>query len=74
MVDIEFHSQEWWINRVLFWEDMISDNESTVNRIEKIAQKDWDDVQRSDIRLAREAVKHAYYNLSIAKSKIIESA
>jgi hypothetical protein len=68
--NVEFHSPEWWVNRVDFWETMILENSEVVERIEKIAQKDWKNDERSDIRLSREAVKHAQGNLKVAESKI----
>ena len=68
--NIEFHSQEWWVNRVTFWESMISDNTIIVNDIELVAQKNWSDKQRNDIRSSREAIKHAQGNLVVAQNKI----
>jgi len=67
---IEFHSQEWWVNRVGFWKNMISENSVVVEKVEKIAQKDWTNDERNAIRTSREAVKHAQGNLKIAESKI----
>jgi hypothetical protein len=68
--NIEFHSQEWWVNRVTFWESMISDNTIIVNEIEQVAQKNWSDKQRNDIRLSREAVRHAQGNIVVAENKL----
>ena len=72
MEKVEFHSQEWWVLRVQFWKDMISANSLIVTEIEGIAQKEWNDEQRVDIRTSREAVRHAQGNLIVAESKIKE--
>jgi hypothetical protein len=68
--EVIFHSQGWWVKRILFWKNMISENSVVVEKIEKIAQKDWSNEERSAIRLSREAVKHAGGNLIVAESKI----
>lgn len=70
MSKVEFHSQEWWVLRVQFWKDMISENSIVVQEVEEVAQKDWDNEQRVNIRASREAIKHAQGNLKVAESKI----
>lgn len=70
MSNIEFHSQEWWVNRVQFWKDMIDENTIVIEEIDAIAQKNWNNEQRSDIRTSREAVKHAQGNLKVAERKV----
>ena len=68
--EIVFHSQEWWVKRILFWKNMISENSAVIEKIEKIAQKEWSNEDRNAIRLSREAVKHASGNLIVAESKV----
>lgn len=65
-----FHSQEWWVSRVEFWESMVVDNTIIIERIENIAQKDWTNDERENIRTSREAVRHATGNLSVARGKV----
>lgn len=69
--DIEFHSQEWWINRVDFWQAKIDDSTLIEKEISEIPQKEWSEEQRNAIRNARETLRHAGCNIEIAKSKIM---